>query len=513
MTRLPSPLRRAGAVAFAAALLASSPAPAGEDVFTRTVRFHLETGDLIRAEAVVRNLEESGEEPERAAELRRMLEETRGGGPAAPKAAPGEPGKGASSRDGKPPAGKAGPAAPARRAAPAKSGRMRYAEGLLAQGKTREVLLALADLVAGRSPDPHALLLLGKLRFADGKFEEAAALLSGALDSVDDAHASFLAGLCAQRLGRAGEARARFASTLRLDPVSAAPALALGNLERAERRFDEARQAYLEALRRDPSLVPAHLGMADALDALGDEEESVRAYTYVLKAFPTGHDVCYLGLARVLHRKERLDEALKLLAKAAEANPANPQVKAMRASVHLQKGDRKAAEADLREALRLAPGDSASRDRLVDLLLARRALADAKEELKKATRLSPDDGRNHYRLGLIYSGEREFRLAERHFTLALERKHDPVETMIALAILREGENRLMEAQALYDKARQAAEAAGNERYRALLEERVKALGGRIWKKDGSEKPKREKAPESPAPPAEILPGIPLPGLE
>lgn len=505
-------MRRLLAIA-AAILIVASPARAEEDVFTRSVRFHIETGDFMKAEALVRNLEESGENRDLAARLRALLDEARN----PVRAKPDRP-----DRPDRPAAPGQAPAAAAAikpRNVP-KSGRMKYVEALYTQGKTREVLLNLSELAA---TDPHAALLLGKLLYAEGKVDQAAGLFAGGLAQVDDAEGYFLAGLCARRLGRPDEARERFVRAAAFDPVSAAPPLAAGNLERALGRYEAARAGYLEALRRDPTLVEAHLGMADALDALGDEEEAVRTYTYILKTFPTGHDVCYLGLARVLFRKERFDDAIKLLDKARSVAPNNPQIQEMRSLALERKGDRKGAEASLRDALRLAPGNAALRERLIDLLLAKKAYPEAKEELKRALKGDPANGKANYQLGLLYSGEKEFRLADRHFQVALEHGYKPIDTVIALAILREAENRLLEAQAFYEKAMKLAGETGDTRYARLLRERVDSLGARIFKKDKKDKkagpgqpPKRPGGDPGTTPPASgepPSPGEPFPGIE
>ena len=110
---------------------------------------------------------------------------------------------------------------------------------------------------AARAADPNyveALTALAGTLSADGKYEEASARLSEALE-IDPGSAlarnNLGAILFAQ--GKYDDARRRFLEAIRLDPAYLEAHLNLGSLLATEKRFDEAIPYFRRALDIDPS--------------------------------------------------------------------------------------------------------------------------------------------------------------------------------------------------------------------------------------------------------------------
>lgn len=182
----------------------------------------------------------------------------------------------------------------------------------------------------------------------------------------------------------------------------------LAQLAHREGRPEEESQALAEAARQGPlsRRVEALLARATLLEKTGALAEAATSLEEALALVPR-HAASLAALQRVLRQLEDWPRLTALLA--AEAPHASPEEAA---ALHAELGtlylerlaQPEAAEASLRQALRLAPGDLGVRRRLVALVVAREAFAEAAQllDVDEAT-LPADEAASLLREGAVHA--------------------------------------------------------------------------------------------------------------
>jgi len=130
----------------------------------------------------------------------------------------------------------------------------------------------------------------------------------------------------------------------------------VGQAERAfaARRFDEAEKKYLEVLRQDENNVYILGNLAATQMELSKPDEVEKTIQRALAADPDdGFTLTLLGMLKF--RQDKTDEALDILSRAAQMDPQNPETQNYLGITLSQKGQRVAAEAALRKAIKIQP--------------------------------------------------------------------------------------------------------------------------------------------------------------
>jgi Tfp pilus assembly protein PilF len=160
--------------------------------------------------------------------------------------------------------------------------------------------------------------------------------------------------------------------------------VSLGRSAEEQGRFDEARSAYLEALKKDPKRADAELRLAILDDRKGDEAGADRHFARALKIKPKDPEVlCDQGYSLYLRRRWA------------------------------------DAETSLKKALAVAPSHSRSHANLA-LVLARQG--DSPGALAEFARAGCDPSDARSNLGLILALEGRFEESKREYALALAAK-------------------------------------------------------------------------------------------
>ncbi len=153
---------------------------------------------------------------------------------------------------------------------------------------------AARDYRAILESDPRcaqAWHLLGVIALQRGEPEAAERHIERALDLAPDNspdRAKFLNnyGVAAERLGKTGDALARFAETVALDPGFADAHCNHGNALQAVGRIEDAKRAYERALAVEPGHARAHSNLGTALKAGGDIEDAVAHFRQAADSDP-----------------------------------------------------------------------------------------------------------------------------------------------------------------------------------------------------------------------------------
>lgn len=101
--------------------------------------------------------------------------------------------------------------------------------------------------------------------------------------------------------------------------------LNLGVVYAKQKKFDEAEQSYLEAIRLDPSFLPARFNLSNLYNALGENESAVNVLREGIKIAPKQGEL-YYSLGLLLAEEQQLEGAAKELKKAAELITDRPRV-------------------------------------------------------------------------------------------------------------------------------------------------------------------------------------------
>jgi predicted Zn-dependent protease len=109
------------------------------------------------------------------------------------------------------------------------------------------------------------------------------------------------------------KATAEFRQELAVDPQSAVSNLALAEINRHEHKLSEAKPLYEQAVRLDPTLVAAHVGLAQILLAQHQDVAAVRELQGTVERFPNDAQVHYV-LMLAYREQNKLHEAQEEMA-------------------------------------------------------------------------------------------------------------------------------------------------------------------------------------------------------
>lgn len=172
---------------------------------------------------------------------------------------------------------------------------------------------------------PQAHCALASLAYAEGDLAEAADLLRRAAKKLPgDAHLQFLLSTVLTRQGRLDEAFQEAVIAGNLAGESPLGHVAMGKVLAAKGDFKAAASAYQSAVRADPRLVPARLGLAECYLSLGMVEAAEAETEAALRLDPDNPDVLYWS-GQVARAKNRIAEAGRLFQEALHTRPVGDQ--------------------------------------------------------------------------------------------------------------------------------------------------------------------------------------------
>ena len=189
-----------------------------------------------------------------------------------------------------------------------------------------------------------------------------------------------------------------------------APAAVVPELAGAMLQLGQAKQLVEEFSGRkldDPAAQAAlltELGFAHI--ALGQPKEAGASFAAALSARP-GDPRARVGEARLAAIGRDLPGALKAVDEVLAGSPNQPDALALKADLHLARGERKPAQQALVQLLQVQPGNVQARSALVALLIDEASFDQARTELAAMKKVAPRDARSHYLEALLALRERE----------------------------------------------------------------------------------------------------------
>jgi Flp pilus assembly protein TadD len=331
-------------------------------------------------------------------------------------------------------------------------------------GRLDEAAALCREILASEPDQPAAYLLLGKIHLDRSDAVQAVPLLRRAVDLAPDwpeIHANLGAALFLR--GRLDEAAYHVRQACALDPDDAEAQNNLGVVLQSGGRADEAEAAFLRAIELRPAYFEALVNLGRTLHALGRYPEAVERLRLALALDPDNPGVS-LALGEACMATGDLDSAERAFAGALACDPSLERAAACLASVRVARvrsgsvrkcvrdgvecarhGRMEAAEAALRQALRLAPEDMEALRALAAVLLQTRRPGLARPILEQLlTRASGDAGLlNNYGVALAALGDAQGAVDRFRMALEIAPEHREAHNNLAHALL--DQNRLEEA--------------------------------------------------------------------
>jgi tetratricopeptide (TPR) repeat protein len=160
-------------------------------------------------------------------------------------------------------------------------------------------------------------------------------------------------------------------------------------------------------------------------------EEQVNAFRQIVRLDPRNVEA-HCDLAALLHRLERLPDALTFARQAVTLTPGHARAQFVLGSILLSSGDAIVAAEHLREAIRLKPDFVEAQHNLARALREPGQLAEAEQWFREALRLGPANARAHTSLAnaLVAQGRIDESLAELRRALRLDPDFVPAITAL-----------------------------------------------------------------------------------
>lgn len=299
--------------------------------------------------------------------------------------------------------------------------KLEAAKTLLAQGKLEEAHALVASALEEAPDNPQALSLMGRLALAVLKPNVAAPLLERALViDPSDGPAQLALGRALRALDKPRKAKTHLAEAVRLMPDDADAHFQLAETLEGEGEVPEARAHYESArlLASDLGAIP--LALAKLEQNQGNHEAAERLYGEAIALQPSAE--AHTAFAGFLAGQGRLDEAIAGFEAAVAQDSKNPQAWNNLSGPLKMRGRMKESVAALRKAVALAPGNALIHNNLALALRLEEGCAEALSHALLAIQLKPDYADAYLNLGYIYNltGQHEAAVEAMRRAIAIE---------------------------------------------------------------------------------------------
>ncbi len=280
-----------------------------------------------------------------------------------------------------------------------------------AKARATSYLSALIVLVlfgCGKAPSAAEYTEQARAFHAKRDHKAAIILLKSALSTApDDSNARLLLGTLYNETGEYAfaEVELRRAQQEHADPFAVTAGLARSWLGRGEykRLLDD-----LELLQKEhPELTPELLTLQGDARVGAGRQDAKFSYSAALKKNPS-FIPAQLGLARLVGREGKIDEALQAVTSMLEQAPENADAWLFKGDLQRSRSALENAEKSYRRALDIRPNDVQSRLRLADLYIGTDKLDAARTEIAEVLKSQPQNLMAVYQQASIYVSEKKY---------------------------------------------------------------------------------------------------------
>jgi tetratricopeptide (TPR) repeat protein len=251
--------------------------------------------------------------------------------------------------------------------------------------------------------------------------------------------------------GQFEEAKSLIDDQLKLDPNVEAYNL-LGIVDTNQKNYNQAEDAFQQALRLDPGSKTTHNNLGNFYVAQQKLDLAEKEFNIVLKASPGNRDANY-NLGLLLLAK---GSPLQAVSHFQRIHPQTVETRFNIVRAYFAAGKNTEALAQARELSVMHKQDVQLHFTLGLLLASAKQYRAAQLELEQANALNPETFEILHNLGQAYSREREYAKADLTLNRALKLKPDSVETLYLLAQVYSEQNRPVDALELLARAHKAA---------------------------------------------------------
>jgi tetratricopeptide (TPR) repeat protein len=257
------------------------------------------------------------------------------------------------------------------------------------EGRLDEAESGYRQFLADNPDNAEVLHLLGILRGQRGDLPEAMRLVqrAGEVDPYNAASRHTLGEMYLAE-GRLDDAHAAYDQARQLNPNLAAAHGGLGQVALLRGDLDAAENHFRVALRADENDVQALTGLGRIAQMRGDPQRALQLLTQAAGLAPDD-PVIQTSYAQAMLDQDMLDFAAEALDNALTVRPAYPQARALRAEVHVRKGELAKALPIFESLLSRGEQVAAVRTGLGDIARAQGRLEDAIAQYDEALRDQP----------------------------------------------------------------------------------------------------------------------------
>ncbi len=197
------------------------------------------------------------------------------------------------------------------------------------------------------------------------------------------------------------EAIKEFRTAIELDPASAHAHDNLATVLCEKKLWREALHEYLAAVQLEPDSATAHHNLACFLVSHG-EDMGAAEYREAIRLDPEHLDA-HLSLGLTLADQGEVAEAKQEIEAAVALDPRDPLPRHELAAFHMEEGDFRAAIAQLKEVVRVEPGNAEAHLDLGICFAQKGFFAEAERAYDRSAELSGDDLLLHYNRAALYA--------------------------------------------------------------------------------------------------------------
>lgn len=208
------------------------------------------------------------------------------------------------------------------------------------------------------------------------------------------------AGDCCSNLGRYEEAIQAYKEAIRLKPDYAAYNN-LANTYYELGRYEEAIRAIQQAIRLEPEHAGGYYNLGNACDELGRYEEAIQAYKKAIRLKPD-YANAHFGLGIANYNSGRYQEAIQAYRQAISLKPDFAEAHNSLGNVYRELGRYEEAIQAIQQAIRLKPGFAKAYMSLGLIYNELGRNEEAIQSYEQAIRLKPDDAAAYFGLGMLY---------------------------------------------------------------------------------------------------------------
>ena len=252
------------------------------------------------------------------------------------------------------------------------------------------------------------------------------------------------------RQGRLEEAEVQARLALADPETQAVACSVLGTIRFQQRRLDESASLLEKAVALDPSLVGAHLSLAQIYTLTGQAARALDTYDRVLDRQPEA--IVVLRQAAVLaEAQQSLERSLSYWLRAKKLTPDDPDVLLGFGRVCLRMDLLEDAEPALTRAAALKPDDPASQYTLAAAKVGRRDFDGARVLLERLVSRTPGDAQLQYALGAVFYTQGRLDDAVVCLRESLRLQPDQLASQHYLALVARDQSRPADAIAILEK--------------------------------------------------------------